>query len=271
MTEAPPSGDGRSSVDRDEVARFAALAEGWWDPAGAFRQLHKLNPTRIRYIRDRLAAHFERDITKQRPFAGLRLLDIGCGGGLACEPMARLGAAVFGIDAAAENVEAAARHAAEVGLEIDYRCATAEQLAAAGERYDVVLALEIIEHVADMPAFVASAAGLLGDGGAIVLASLNRTPKSFLLAIVGAEYLLGWVPRGTHSWDKLVRPSELARALRQAGLTLGEVTGVTYDPLGDRWKLGRDTAVNYLAFATRGIPTAAAPRKAGRKLSAGAG
>ena len=251
MTEAPPPGDHQSSVDRDELARFAALGDAWWDPDGAFRQLHELNPTRLRYIRDRLAAHFERDIADQRPFAGLRLLDIGCGGGLVSEPMARLGADVFGIDAAADSVEAAAGHAAEVGLEIDYRCTTAEQLAAAGERYDVVLALEIIEHVADMPAFVASAARLLGDGGAMVLASLNRTPKSFLLAIVGAEYLLGWVPRGTHRWDKFVRPSELARALRKAGLTLGDVTGVTYEPLGRRWKLGRDTAVNYLAFAAR--------------------
>lgn len=251
MIESPPSVDDRSSVDRDELARFAAQADAWWDPTGAFRQLHKLNPTRLRYIRDRLAAHFDRDVSRPKPFAGLRVLDLGCGGGLASEPMARLGADVVGIDAAAENIEAAARHAAAVGLEIDYRCGTAEQLAAAGNRYDVVLALEIIEHVTDMPAFIASTADLLGDGGAIVLASLNRTPKSFLLAIVGAEYLLGWVPRGTHRWDRFVRPSELARALRRAGLALGDVTGVAYDPFGDGWKIGRDTAVNYMAFATR--------------------
>ncbi len=252
MTETLPPGRGQTSVDRGEVARFAALADAWWDGSGAFRQLHKLNPTRLAYIRDRVAAHFGRDPLRARPLAGLRLLDVGSGGGLVCEPMARLGATVVGVDAAAENVEVATRHAAEAGLQIEYRCATAEELAADGGQFDVVLALEIIEHVTDMPAFIGAAASLVTPGGAMVVASLNRTAKSFLLAIVGAEYLLGWVPRGTHRWDRFVRPSELARALRRADFVLHDVTGMTYQPLRDRWRLGHDAGVNYLAFASRG-------------------
>ena len=243
------------SVDRREVARFAQLAERWWDAEGPLEPLHRLNPIRLAYIRDRLAGHFGREpLTPPgslKPLDGIRLLDIGCGGGLVAEPMARLGAAVVAIDAAAENVAVARAHAEAAGLAIDYRAASAEAVAAAGERFDTVLALEIIEHVADRDSFLATAAGLVAPGGALVAATLNRTPKSYLLAIVGAEYLLGWLPRGTHDWRKFVRPSELARALRRAGLELADVSGTVYRPLTGEWRIARDTDVNYMAFATR--------------------
>ncbi len=247
--DAPP---GRASVDRAELAKFAAMAQAWWDPDGKFAPLHRLNPVRIGYVRDRVAARFGRDPLRPLPLSGLRLLDIGCGGGLVCEPMARLGATVTGIDPVPRNVAVARLHAEESGLAIDYRPATVEEMAAAaGERFDVVLALEVVEHVADLRAFLAACAGVLAPEGILILATINRTAKAFLLAIVGAEYVLGWLPRGTHDWRRFVRPSQLAAALRAAGLALGELTGVAYDPLGGGWRLSRDLDVNYMAVAAR--------------------
>ncbi len=245
------------SVDPDEVAKFAALAEDWWDPAGKFAPLHRLNPARLNFIRDRIAAHRGRDPSAGRPLAGLRVLDIGCGGGLLCEPLTRLGAAVTGIDAAAENVAAAARHATGAGLDIDYRHATAEDLAAeaaaGGDRFDLVLNMEVVEHVADVAAFLQASAALVAPGGAMVLATLTRTPKSFALAIVGAEYVLRWLPRGTHDWRRFLRPSELVAQLRGAGLDTRELTGVAYNPLTGAWRLApRDLDVNYMVFAVKG-------------------
>lgn len=240
------------TVDSAEVARFNQSAAAWWDPDGEFRPLHKLTPARLAFIRDRLAAHFGRDVRDTGPFAGLRLLDIGCGGGLVSEPLARLGFAVTGIDAGAETVAAARAHAEATGTVIDYRQAAAEDLAAAGESFDAVLALEVVEHVADAKLFLASAARLVRPGGAFIAATINRTPKAFLLAIIGAEYVLRWLPRGTHQWSKFLRPSDVAAGLRPHGLAIREISGMTYDPLADRWSLSRDIDVNYLLFAVKG-------------------
>lgn len=228
------------------------MAAEWWDLNGKFRPLHKLNPVRLAYIRDRLCEHFKRDPKKPRPLAGLRLLDIGCGGGLVAEPLTRLGAEIVGLDASATNIGVARSHAAESELTIDYRHGTAEDLAAAGEAFDVVLALEIVEHVADLEAFFAAAGTLIRPGGALFVATLNRTPQSYLLAIVGAEYVLRWLPVGTHDWRKFVRPSELAAVLRRGGVALRDLTGIAYNPLADTWRAGRDLAVNYMAFAVKG-------------------
>lgn len=227
------------------------MAAEWWDPAGKFGPLHKLGPVRLAYIRDRICAHFGRDARRARPLAGLRVLDIGCGGGLIAEPMARLGASVTGVDASATNIGVARTHAAEVELEIDYRHTTAEALVAAGETFEVVLALEIVEHVADLEAFLGAVAALTRRGGCLVLATLNRTPQSYLLAIIGAEYVMRWLPRGTHDWRKFVRPSELAAGLRRHGAEIQDLTGVTYNPISDSWRPGRDLGVNYLAFAAK--------------------
>ena len=240
-----------ASIDPAEIARFSAMAEEWWDPAGKFRPLHQLNPARLRFIRDRLAGHFGRDPLGPSPLVGLRLLDIGCGGGLVSEPMAQLGAAVVGVDASDKNVNIARAHADQGGLSIDYRNAAAEDLAAAGERFDVVLALEVIEHVADIDSFVGACAQLVRPGGAVVFSTLNRTPQSYLLGIVGAEYVLRWLPRGTHQWNRFVRPSELAAALRPHALNITALEGLTYQPLAERWRLSRDLSVNYLAFAVK--------------------
>ena len=242
------------TVDPEEVARFARIAKTWWEPEGEFRALHKLNPVRLAFIRDRLARRFGRDIRAAKPFAGLGLLDIGCGGGLVSEPLARLGFSVTGIDAGDEMLEVARGHAAASGVAVDYRHATAEDLAAAGESYDAVLALEVVEHVADPEFFLAAAARLVKPGGAFIGATINRTPKAFLFAILGAEYVLRWLPRGTHHWDKFVRPSELAAGLRPHGLDVTEMSGLTYNPLADRWALSRDLDVNYLLFAARPLP-----------------
>jgi 2-polyprenyl-6-hydroxyphenyl methylase/3-demethylubiquinone-9 3-methyltransferase len=241
----------QTTIDPDEVERFAKLAESWWDPNGSFRPLHRFNPVRLRYIRERLTGHFGRDEKSIRPFEGMRLLDIGSGGGLLSEPMARLGFRVTGIDATERNIAVAQVHARSVGLDIDYRVETAEALAAAGERFDAVLAMEIVEHVADLELFLESASRLIRPGGALVAATLNRTAKSFLFAIVGAEYVLRWLPRGTHSWSKFVRPSQLIPPLRRGGLAVREITGVTYNPGADEWTLSRDLDVNYMVFAVR--------------------
>ncbi|RKQ69886.1 bifunctional 2-polyprenyl-6-hydroxyphenol methylase/3-demethylubiquinol 3-O-methyltransferase UbiG [Oceanibaculum indicum] len=240
-----------STVDAREIAQFAAIADAWWDEEGAFKPLHRLNPVRLRYIRDRLCAHFGRDPEAPKPLNGLRLVDVGCGGGLLCEPMTRMGATVTGIDAAEEGIAAAKAHAASVGLKIDYRAATAESLVEAGESFDAVISMEVLEHVADVDAFLAACRDLTRPGGALALSTLNRTPKSYLTAIVGAEYVLRWLPRGTHNWKKFIRPSELAAALRRQGLELADLTGIEYSPLADRFSLGRDLGVNYLTFATR--------------------
>ncbi len=245
-----------ASVDAAEVAKLSASAEEWWDPAGRFRPLHRLNPVRLAFIRDRVAAHAGRDPLAERPLQGLRLLDIGCGGGLLAEPLARLGAEVVGIDASPENIEVAARHATESGLAIDYRLTSAEALAedltATGARFDVVVNMEVVEHVADAAAFLHASAALVEPGGAMVLATLNRTPKAFVLAIVGAEYVLGWLPRGTHDWRRFLRPSELAALLRDGGVEIAELTGVAYNPLTAAWRLTRDLDVNYMVFAVKG-------------------
>ncbi len=241
-----------ASVDDSEVAKFAALAESWWDSEGPFRPLHKFNPVRIRFIRDRLAGHFNRDPLAPEPLAGLRLLDIGCGGGLLTEPLTRLGATVVGIDATEKNIRIAALHAEQGGLSIDYRHTTAEALDEAGERFDAVLNMEVVEHVADVDAFLTASGNLVGSGGLMIAATLNRTAKSFALAIVGAEYVLRWLPRGTHDWRRFVRPSELAAGLRHAGMTVTSLTGVVFNPLTGIWSLSeRDLDVNYMAVAVR--------------------
>lgn len=257
---------GASTLAPDEVERFAALADTWWTLDGEFGQLHKLNPVRIAFIRDHVLAHFGRTADRSagsgqgagagahageaRPFAGLSMVDLGCGGGLLTEPMARLGADVTGVDAEAKAVGVAAAHADVQGLEIDYRCALPEDLAGEGRSFDVVLAMEIIEHVADIDAFVAACARLLAPGGAMVLSTLNRTLKALALAKIGAEYVLRWVPPGTHDWRKFVRPDELSRALRRNGLRVRAYRGMSYNPLADRWALSDDLSVNYLAFVT---------------------
>jgi 2-polyprenyl-6-hydroxyphenyl methylase/3-demethylubiquinone-9 3-methyltransferase len=242
-----------ASIDAAEIAKFAALAESWWDPEGKSRPLHRLNPTRLAYIRDRTAARFGRDPLSPRPLAGLRAADIGCGGGLLSEPLTRLGARLTGIDAGEATIAVARAHAAESGLDIDYRVATAEALAEGGECFDLVLAMEIVEHVAEPAAFLAAVAALVAPGGLLILSTLNRTAKSFALAIVGAEYLLGWVPRGTHDWRRFRRPSELAALLRPQGLTLAEAVGMAYNPLADKWRLAPgDLDVNYMLRFERG-------------------
>jgi 2-polyprenyl-6-hydroxyphenyl methylase/3-demethylubiquinone-9 3-methyltransferase len=245
MTDASPS------VDRAEVERFSALAETWWDPRGSMAPLHRLNPARLGFIREALVTQFGRDARSLSPFDGLRVLDIGCGGGLIAEPLARLGATVTGIDAAAANIAVARAHARNADLEIDYRATTAEALAAAGDRFDAVLALEIVEHVADVDAFLAAAAALVRPGGAFIGSTLNRTPKSLLLGVVGAEYVLRWLPRGTHRWDRFVKPSEFAAGLRRRGLPVRKIRGLAYDFLAGEWRLSHDIGVNYLIHASR--------------------
>ncbi len=243
---------GGGTVDAREIEKFAGLAAEWWDPDGPMRPLHQLNPTRIGYIRDCLCGHFALNPGDLEPLAGLDLLDVGCGAGLVTEPMARLGARVTGIDAAEENIAVAAGHAGEQDLGIDYRHTTAEALVAAGETFDAVLALEIVEHVADVPDFLDSLGRLVRPGGALVMSTLNRTAKSFMLAKVGAEYVLRWLPPGTHDWRRFIRPSELTRGLRAAGLAVEDATGVAYNPLAETWRLARhDLDVNYMVFAIR--------------------
>jgi 2-polyprenyl-6-hydroxyphenyl methylase / 3-demethylubiquinone-9 3-methyltransferase len=239
-------------ADAEELERFAQLGAQWWDEAGPLAPLHKLNPTRLGYVRDRICSHLGRDPLSERPLAGLAAVDVGCGGGLLCEPLARLGATMTGIDLAPASIEAATDHARAAGLTIDYRVAATEDLVAEGQRFDLVCAMEVVEHVADPAGFLATCAALVRPGGGLVLATLNRTFRAFALGIVAAEYVLGWLPRGTHRWSRFVRPSEAARPLRRAGLRIDDLTGVVYDPLRDRFRLSRDTAVNYMLFATRG-------------------
>jgi 2-polyprenyl-6-hydroxyphenyl methylase/3-demethylubiquinone-9 3-methyltransferase len=240
-----------TSADPAELRRFALLAERWWDESGPLAPLHKLNPTRLGYIRRHACARFGRDPRAARPLQDLTVLDVGCGGGLLSEPLARQGARVTGIDLEPANLAVARRHAAERGLEIDYREVAVEPLAAEPARFDLVCVMEVVEHVADPDAFLQACGALVAPGGALVLATLNRTFRSFALGIVAAEYLLGWLPRGTHRWSRFMRPSEAARALRRSGLTIADLTGVTYDPLRDRFRLSADPAVNYMLLALR--------------------
>lgn len=241
-----------SSIDPAEVAKFEAMAAEWWDERGKFRPLHMLNPVRLDYAVTQIAAEFGRDPRGARPFAGLRVLDIGCGGGLMAEPMARLGADVTGADAAEGNIAVACLHAQQQGLAIDYRATTAETLADAGEVYDVVMALEIVEHVVDPADFLATCAGLLKPGGMLIASTLNRTPQSFAAAIVGAEWVMRWLPRGTHEWRRFITPDELAAMAAAAGLVVIDRRGMVFDPL--RWSFSlsdRDLSVNYLMVARR--------------------
>ncbi|WP_072387478.1 bifunctional 2-polyprenyl-6-hydroxyphenol methylase/3-demethylubiquinol 3-O-methyltransferase UbiG [Hyphomicrobium sp. CS1BSMeth3] len=240
-----------ATLDDAEVKRFAALAAEWWDPNGKFRPLHKLGPARLAFVRQEIVRHFPQATGGLRPFAGLTVLDIGCGGGLVSEPMARLGASVTGIDPAAENIEAARRHADGQGLTIDYRSALVEDLVAEGRTFDCVLCLEVVEHVPDVAAFIATCAKLVRPGGLMILSTINRTLKSYALAIVGAEYILRWLPVGTHQWDRFVTPDELTRHAEAAGLATSAREGLVYNPLTDAWSLSQDLDVNYMASASR--------------------
>ncbi|MBM3604134.1 MAG: bifunctional 2-polyprenyl-6-hydroxyphenol methylase/3-demethylubiquinol 3-O-methyltransferase UbiG [Alphaproteobacteria bacterium] len=241
-----------SSIDPAEIAKFEAMAAEWWDPQGKFRPLHLMNPLRLDYIADQIAAEFGRDRRSLRPFHGLRVLDIGCGGGLVAEPVARLGADVVGADAAEANIAVARVHARQQGLEVDYRATTAEDLAAAGEMFDVVLALEIVEHVANPTAFVATCQRLVRPGGLVILSTLNRTARSFGAAIIGAEWIMRWLPRGTHDWRRFITPDELAAKAHQAGLMVADCRGMVFNPLTFGWRLSdRDLSVNYILTARR--------------------
>jgi 2-polyprenyl-6-hydroxyphenyl methylase / 3-demethylubiquinone-9 3-methyltransferase len=239
------------TVDVDEINRFTAQANAWWQPDGNFRALHRLNPVRLGYIRSRLTDHFRRTSGLMRPFTGLRLLDIGCGGGLVAEPMTRLGFAVTGIDPGADAIAAAREHALSGGLVIDYRVATPESIADVGERFDVVLALEVIEHVADRNTFLECLGNLVSPKGAVIVTTLNRTTRSFVLAVIGAEFILGWIPRGTHDWRKFVRPSELILGLRRNGLRPIDIAGLSFAFSSGAWEISRDVDVNYLLTAVR--------------------
>jgi 2-polyprenyl-6-hydroxyphenyl methylase / 3-demethylubiquinone-9 3-methyltransferase len=240
-----------ATVDAAEVRRFSRLAGEWWDPQGKMAVLHKFNPVRLAYIRDAVCRQFDRNADHPPCLDGIRILDIGCGGGILCEPLARLGATVAGADPSPDNIKAAKLHAVRSGLTIDYRVIAAEALADAGERFDVVLAMEVIEHVADVGLFVRRCAEMVRPGGLMIAATLNRTIKSFALAIVGAEYLLRWLPRGTHQWDKFITPNELEAALAEAGLEVSGKTGVIYNPLTDQWRLSSDMDVNYMLTAEK--------------------
>jgi 2-polyprenyl-6-hydroxyphenyl methylase/3-demethylubiquinone-9 3-methyltransferase len=244
----PPHVPG-STLDPVERDRFAALASEWWDTGGKFRPLHQIGPARLSFLRDQLVAHFAKPAGGLRPLQGLRLLDVGCGGGLISEPLARLAAAVTGLDPALENIEAARQHAAAQGLAIDYRAGRVEDLAAEGLLFDAVICLEVVEHVPDVGAFLATCAWLIRPGGLMLLSTINRTLKAYALAIVGAEYVLRWLPVGTHRWDRFVTPQELRRHLEAAGLRAPALKGLHYNPLKDAWSLGTDTDVNYLASA----------------------
>lgn len=242
----------QTTIDPAEVAKFEAMAAEWWDPEGKFKPLHMLNPCRLDYITAQIAAEYGRDLTAPAPFQGLRILDIGCGGGLLSEPMARLGADVVGADAAERNIPVARVHAAQQGLEIDYRHTTAEALVAAGEEFDVVLNMEVVEHVADPPAYLTACRQLMKPGGLMVCSTINRNAKSFLVAIVGAEHVMRWLPKGTHDWAKFITPDELFDLLRDAGLNPVDRKGFVFGPLGWRWSISdRDLSVNYVTASVK--------------------
>lgn len=242
----------QSTVDPAEIAKFEAMAAEWWDPNGKFKPLHMLNPCRLDYITQQIAAEFDRDLDDVQPFAGLRILDIGCGGGLLCEPMARLGATIVGVDAAARNIPVAQAHALQSGLTIDYRHTTAEDMAAAGEQFDAVLNMEVVEHVADPLAYLTACQQLLRVGGLHICSTLNRNAKSFAMAIVGAEYVMRWLPKGTHEWNKFITPDELFDLMRKAGLTPVDRKGFQFNPITWSWRISaRDLSVNYVTASLK--------------------
>jgi len=242
----------QSTIDPAEVAKFEAMAAEWWDPNGKFKPLHMLNPCRLDYITAQIAAEFERDLGHRAAFAGLRVLDIGCGGGLLSEPMARLGANVVGADAAPRNIPVAQVHAAQSGLDIDYRHTTAEDMAAAGEQFDVVLNMEVVEHVTDPLAYLTACQRLLRPGGLMLCSTINRNAKSYAMAILGAEYVMRWLPKGTHDWAKFITPDELYELLRQAGLDPVDRKGFAFNPVTWQWRLSdRDLSVNYVTASVK--------------------
>jgi 2-polyprenyl-6-hydroxyphenyl methylase / 3-demethylubiquinone-9 3-methyltransferase len=275
MQHATQKTIGTTTIKPDEVERFSRIAEEWWDENGKFKPLHRINPLRLQFIRDHVCKHFGRNPDTLKMLSGLTLLDIGCGGGLLCEPLTRLGATVTGIDASEKNIKVASLHAEQMGLSIDYRATTPERLAGVAsqgseanrggataepergkrsptQQYDIVLALEIIEHVEDVPLFMQSVCSLVKPGGLLFMSTLNRTLKSYALAIVGAEYVLRWLPVGTHSWNQFVKPSELAKYLRDNQVELMEQTGMTFNPIKNRWSLNpTDLDVNYLLVAKK--------------------
>lgn len=239
--------EAKSTVDPEEVAKFAAMSAEWWDPTGKFKPLHMMNPVRLDYITNSIAETFERDLTKPEPFKGLRLLDIGCGGGLLSEPMARLGAEVVGADAAERNIHVARIHAEQSELEIDYRHQTAEALAAAGERFDVVLTMEVVEHVASPIDFFIACRGLLNPGGLMIASTINRNPKSYMMAVFGAERVMRWLPVGTHDWNKFITPKELEELIGLAGFEHFDTKGFVFNPISWSWSISdRDLSVNYV-------------------------
>ena len=241
-----------NTVDPAEVAKFQAMAAEWWDPKGKFKPLHMLNPCRLDYITAQIAAEFGRDLSQAAPFSGLRILDIGCGGGLLAEPMARLGADVVGADAAEGNIPVAQIHARQSGLEIDYRHTTAEALAAAGEQFDVVLNMEVVEHVPDPLEFLSACRALARPGGMMICSTINRNARSFAVAIVGAELVMRWLPRGTHDWNKFITPDELFDLLRRAGMEPVDRKGFVFNPLAWSWSISeRDLSVNYVTTSIR--------------------
>lgn len=235
-----------TTINPDEIGKFHKMAEEWWDPKGKFKPLHKFNPVRLSYIREKGIAHFGKDERSLRPFEGLRILDIGCGGGLLCEPMARLGATIVGADAGEKNIAVAKIHAEQSGLDIDYRATTAEALAEAGEKFDIVLNMEVVEHVADVPLYLKACSDLVAPGGLMFLATINRTARALALAIFGAEYVLGWLPKGTHQYDKFLTPDEITSITKRHGLDKIDETGVSFNPLRNEWAKSRDMAVNYM-------------------------
>ncbi|GGO36341.1 ubiquinone biosynthesis O-methyltransferase [Gemmobacter aquaticus] len=241
-----------TTIDAAEVAKFEAMAAEWWDPNGKFKPLHQMNPCRLHYITSQISAEFDRNLTQPHPFAGLRILDIGCGGGLLSEPMARLGATVVGADAAERNIPVAQLHAEQSGLTIDYRNTTAEALAEAGEQFDIVLNMEVVEHVADPLAYLTACQHLLKPGGLMICSTLNRNAKSFAMAIVGAEWVMRWLPKGTHDWQKFITPEELYDLIRRAGLTPVDRKGMVFNPISWSWSLSdRDLSVNYVTASVK--------------------
>ena len=240
-----------STVDPAEIAKFSKLSETWWDPNGKMKPLHAINPLRLAYIRDAACRKFDRDPRKLDCLSGLRILDIGCGAGLLCEPLTRLGAQVTGVDPSATNIEVAKLHAATSSLAIDYRCTTIEEMS--NDRFDIVLAMEVIEHVVSVARFLDRCAALMKPDGLMLVSTLNRTWKSFALAIVGAEYVLRWLPRGTHEWDKFVTPAEVTHHLSRNKLSISDQAGVIYNPLADKWLLSSDMDVNYMVIAEAAV------------------
>ncbi|MEE9314469.1 MAG: bifunctional 2-polyprenyl-6-hydroxyphenol methylase/3-demethylubiquinol 3-O-methyltransferase UbiG [Rhizobiaceae bacterium] len=240
-----------STIDQSEVDHFSSLAQEWWNPTGKFKPLHKFNPVRLTYIREKLCEHFDLDPKAHNAFKGLKMLDIGCGGGLLSEPMAKMGATVVGADAGETNIEVAKLHAKQSGVKVDYRATTAEDLAAAGEKFDVVLNMEVVEHVADVELFMTACASMVKPGGLMLVATINRTMKAKTLAIFMAENVLRWLPKGTHQYEKLVTPSELTAPTEAEGMTILEKVGVSYNPINDSWNRSNDLDVNYMVLATR--------------------